>query len=118
MIRQYKVTTLPASPTSADDGIYYVKGVGSTIQQIAVISGGVIHSYTGALASWERETHTDNVNPITSITLNYTPIVNSEEVFYNGVFCNKGVDYTISGDTITILFPTTTSDTFIVKYQY
>jgi len=53
-----------------------------------------------------------------TFTLAYTPIVNSEQVFLNGLLQDsRGMDYSISDADITFLSPPLTGDRILVTYR-
>jgi hypothetical protein len=67
-----------------------------------------------------RETPTGTINGVnTTFTLANTPILNTEQVFLNGLLQEPGagIDYTISGATITMLNVPQTGDRLKVNYQ-
>lgn len=67
-----------------------------------------------------RETPTGSVNGAnTTFTLANTPVLNTEEVFLNGLLLEPGAgnDYTISSNTITMLSAPLTGDRLRVRYQ-
>jgi hypothetical protein len=67
-----------------------------------------------------RETPTGTINGVnTTFTLANTPIVNTEQVFLNGLLLEPGAgnDYTISGATITMLIVPATGDRLKANYQ-
>ena len=51
-----------------------------------------------------------------TFTLANTPVAGSEEVYLNGLLLNEGVDYTISGNTITMITIPETGDYLRVSY--
>jgi hypothetical protein len=67
-----------------------------------------------------RETPTGTINGVnTTFTLANTPIVNTEQIFLNGLLLEPGAgnDYTISGATITMLIVPATGDRLKANYQ-
>jgi hypothetical protein len=67
-----------------------------------------------------RETPTGTINGVNAtFTLANTPLVNTEQVFLNGLLLEPGAgnDYTISGATITMLIVPATGDRLKVCYQ-
>jgi hypothetical protein len=67
-----------------------------------------------------RETPSGTINGVnTTFTLANTPIVNTEQVFLNGLLLEPGAgnDYTISGATITMLIVPATGDRLKANYQ-
>jgi hypothetical protein len=68
----------------------------------------------------DREIISGLVNSInTTFTLNYTPEVNSEHIYYNGLLQEKGnnKDYVISGKTITFNEPPRTNSKLLCSYR-
>lgn len=51
------------------------------------------------------------------ITLGATPITDSELVYVDGVLLTPGVDYTLSGSTITLTTPLTGGEVVVVLYS-
>jgi hypothetical protein len=67
-----------------------------------------------------RETPTGTINGVnTTFTLANSPIVNTEQIFLNGLLLEPGAgnDYTISGATITMLIVPATGDRLKANYQ-
>jgi hypothetical protein len=67
-----------------------------------------------------RETPTGTINGVnTTFTLANTPIINTEQIFLNGLLLEPGAgnDYTISGATITMLIVPATGDRLKANYQ-
>jgi hypothetical protein len=67
-----------------------------------------------------RETPTGTINGVNAtFTLANTPIINTEQVFLNGLLLEPGAgnDYTISGATITMLIVPATGDRLKANYQ-
>jgi hypothetical protein len=67
-----------------------------------------------------RETPTGTINGVNAtFTLVNTPLVNTEEIYLNGLLQEPGAgnDYNISGATITMLNIPATGDRLRVNYQ-
>jgi len=66
-----------------------------------------------------REIPTGVINGTNTVfTLAYTPIVNTEQIYLNGLLQDThGIDYSISGATITFLIPPLTGDRVLATYQ-
>jgi hypothetical protein len=67
-----------------------------------------------------RETPTGTINGVNAtFTLANTPLINTEEIYLNGLLQEPGAgnDYTISGATITMLNIPATGDRLRVNYQ-
>lgn len=86
---------------------------GWTTQQIANLANAM------AQASFvDRETPSGAIDDANAVyTLATAPIVGSEHVYLNGFLITQGVDYTISGVTITFITPPETGDTLRVSYR-
>lgn len=84
-----------------------------TTQQVADLANAM------AQASFiDRETPSGAIDDANAVyTLANTPIAGSEHVFLNGFLMTVGVDYTISGVTITFTAPPETGDTLRVSYR-
>ena len=68
----------------------------------------------------DREFLNGNINSLNTIfTLNYTPELNSEHIYYNGLLQEKGdnKDYVISGKTITFNEPPKTNSKLLCSYR-
>jgi hypothetical protein len=92
-----------------------LKGNGTTIS--AATAGT---DYMAPADFVTRETPTGTINGVnTTFTLANTPIVNTEQLFLNGLLLEPGAgnDYTISGATITMLIVPATGDRLKVNYQ-
>jgi hypothetical protein len=48
----------------------------------------------------------------------HTPAPSSLHLFLNGVFQTEGIDYTLSGITITFTYAPSTGDSIYAKYSY
>jgi hypothetical protein len=78
-------------------------------------TGGVVTYFT----SVSQETPSGSINSSNkSFTLAFTPIANSETLILNGVILIRGVDYTISGATITSTNALITNDIFRATYNH
>jgi hypothetical protein len=92
-----------------------LKGNGTAIS--AAVPGT---DYMAASDFVTRETPTGTINGVnTTFTLANTPIVNTEQIFLNGLLLEPGAgnDYTISAATITMLIVPATGDRLKANYQ-
>ena len=80
----------------------------------ALITQAEIEGGTGG--TWTKGTFTGN-GVTTIFTLPAIPNNNSLNLFLNGQFlADAGVDYTLSGATVTMIIAPLSTDTFIYKY--
>lgn len=90
--------------------IGYVKGVTSSIQ-------AQIDSLT--TPSYAQEALSGTINGInTDFELSFAPVLNTQNIYINGVYQSLVSDYTISGTTITFVTPPQVGDTLTGSYRY
>lgn len=89
---------------------------GTSITTITVTSTG------GSSSTWAKETPSGLINSVNvTYTLAHTPIANSLSLIVNGQVYTEGIDYTVSGSTITMTVPLDilfASLPFIAQYMY
>lgn len=101
--------------TLVSDVVTFVAGA------LAVDDLIVVKYYTSGAPIRTKETFTVSAGQESSqvVTLSDTPIVGSEKVILNGAeLCSGGVDYTLSGTTLTFVAAALTESDFLqVKYE-
>lgn len=110
-----------ALSVNAGDGLE----ISSDNVRVKLDGGSIARSSSGIKVDYskfkKRETPSGAVNGSnTSFVLSNTPFTGSEEVFLNGLLQDAGAgnDYTISGDTITMLSAPLTGDKLRVNYIF
>lgn len=58
----------------------------------------------------------DGVN--TNFTISHAPILETQNLYLNGIFQTEVSDYTLSGTTITFITAPQTGDELTISYQY
>lgn len=94
---------------------------GITVDIYGRVTAATTGSFLDASRFIKREIPSGTINGVnTTFTLANTPLANKEEVFFNGVLQDVGAgnDYTISGNTITMLVPPETGTKIRVSYIY
>jgi hypothetical protein len=68
-------------------------------------------------ASQEKPTgDIDGVN--TKFYLKYSPVINTESIYKNGMFMTRGADYVINGKEVTFTDAPIAGSTISVNYKY
>lgn len=109
--------TLDLATTGVIAGTYN----GITVDAYGRVTGATGGSFLDASRFIKREIPSGAVNGVnTTFTLANTPLAGKEEVFFNGVLQDVGAgnDYTISGNTITMVIAPETGTKIRVSYIY
>lgn len=100
------------------DGRVEAKVIKGLPQELERISRNSRPRLGGGMGAWYRETPTGTINSSNkTFTITRTPTNNSEILYLGGLVQHAGVDYTLSGTTITYTVAPDTGNTHYIKYQ-